>query len=248
VQATSSDLLSSASPLDALTLENQARATAAEAAVAAGQPAKWLVSYNTDVLDQQVQSTSALLVDLPPVRAASVARQQVFAAVKASVLGAAQQQPVQPAASLVTTEGGAATTTAAAAQGPTLQLVADYSHLPLSLVSISSPEELARLRANPLVTSVTANGVVRTMAMAGLSMIGQPAVLERGYVGAGTVVTVDTGLDYTRPAFGPCTAPGLPADNCKVLFVKDIGIEDNRLDDPVQPHGTNVAGIIAGGC
>lgn len=193
-----------------------------------------------------MQSTSALLVDLPPVKAASVARQQVFSAVKASVLGAAQQ-PVQPAASLVTTEGGAAATTAAA-QGPTLQLVTDYRHLPLSFVSIRSPEELARLRANPLVASVTANGVVRTMAMAGLSMIGQPAVLERGYVGSGTVVTIDTGLDYTRPAFGPCTAPGAPAATCKVLFMRDMGIEDNRLDDATQPHGTNVAGIIAGGC
>jgi hypothetical protein len=31
------------------------------------------------------------------------------------------------------------------------------------------------------------------MAMNGLDMIGQPAVLERGFAGTGTVVTIDTG-------------------------------------------------------
>ena len=54
------------------------------------------------------------------------------------------------------------------------------------------------------------------------------------------------GLDYTRDAFGPCTAPGVPATSCKVLFMKDFAKDDKQLDDPSQPHGTNVAGIIAG--
>lgn len=193
VQATSGQIAEQI-PLDSLTLDpvtaiNKARATAAEAATAAGQPGRWLVSFKPVPLEPEVQSTSAALVDLPPVTAASVARKQVYAAVKASVL---RTQPVQPTAAAVSTEAGAAST-AAQAPGPAVQMVTDYSHLPISYISISSPEELARIRANRLVASVTANGIVRKMDMAGLSMIGQPAVIERGYVGSGTIVTIDTG-------------------------------------------------------
>lgn len=54
------------------------------------------------------------------------------------------------------------------------------------------------------------------------------------------------GLDYTREAFGPCTAPGVPAATCKVAYVQDIAPNDNSLDDEGEAHGTNVAGIIAG--
>jgi hypothetical protein len=54
------------------------------------------------------------------------------------------------------------------------------------------------------------------------------------------------GLDYTRPAFGPCTTPGVPAETCKVPYVKEIATDDKQLDDPKEPHGTNVAGIIVG--
>lgn len=53
------------------------------------------------------------------------------------------------------------------------------------------------------------------------------------------------GLDYTRPAFGPCTAPGVPAASCKVVYAEDLEGNDNQLDDPNQElHGTNVAGVI----
>lgn len=57
------------------------------------------------------------------------------------------------------------------------------------------------------------------------------------------------GLDYTRPAFGPCTAPGVPAASCKVLYMEDFAADDGELDTssplaPDQFHGTNVAGII----
>jgi hypothetical protein len=65
--------------------------------------------------------------------------------------------------------------------------------MPITLVSISSAAELARLRANPYVASVSADGIVRTMAMNGLDLIGQPAAQQRGYVGSGSVVTIDTG-------------------------------------------------------
>jgi hypothetical protein len=54
-----------------------------------------------------------------------------------------------------------------------------------------------------------------------------------------------TGLDDTRAAFGPCTAPGVPAATCSVLFTKDIATEDGVLDTG-DFHGTNVAGVIVG--
>lgn len=54
---------------------------------------------------------------------------------------------------------------------------------------------------------------------------------------------VRTGLDYTHPVFGPCTAPGVPAA-CKVVHMADLtAANDGSLDD--MAHGTNVAGIIA---
>jgi hypothetical protein len=58
------------------------------------------------------------------------------------------------------------------------------------------------------------------------------------------------GLDYTRAAFGPCTAPGVPAATCIVVYMEDLAPEDNQLDESRegahdQWHGTNVAGIIA---
>jgi hypothetical protein len=58
------------------------------------------------------------------------------------------------------------------------------------------------------------------------------------------------GLDYKRAIFGPCTAPGVPAETCRVLYTEDLEADDGMLDDPDVPgkngpHGTNVAGIIA---
>ena len=69
--------------------------------------------------------------------------------------------------------------------------------------------------------------------------------MQTGFAGAGTSVAVlDTGLDYKRAAFGPCTAPATPADTCRVVHVQDFARSDNTLDDSVL-HGTNVAGIVA---
>lgn len=53
------------------------------------------------------------------------------------------------------------------------------------------------------------------------------------------------GLEYTRSAFGPCTAPGVPAATCKVAYMQDFAADDSALDSDAQKHGTNVAGIIS---
>lgn len=201
MQATS-DQIATQTPLDPttfdpVTAENTARATAAEAAVAAGAPADFFVSFVVSAPPgDQVQSTSSG-IDLPPVKAASEAHQQAFEEVKASVLGVLTPA-VQPTAAAVTpgtvtTEAGAASTGAARGPRRKVQLITDYLHLPISFVRISDAAELERLRVDPRVASVVPNGVARKMTMAGLSLIGQPAVLQRGYLGAGTVVTIDTG-------------------------------------------------------
>lgn len=206
VQATSGEIATE-TPLDSVTAENVARATAAEAAVAAGKPADFLVSFKVSALyGDPVQSTSSG-IDLPTVKAVSAAHQQAYAAAKSSVLGVLRPA-VQPTAAAVTpepvtTEAGAATRTAApAAPGPAVELITDYLNLPIMHLQISSAAELARLRGDPMVASVVPNGVARKMTMNGLSMIGQPAVVERGYLGAGTVVTIDTGAEGQLAAMG----------------------------------------------
>lgn len=65
---------------------------------------------------------------------------------------------------------------------------------------------------------------------------------SRGFTGAGTSIAVlDTGVDFRRSTFGPCTAAGAPQKTCRVAFTADVGSNDNTLDD--NGHGTNVAAI-----
>jgi subtilisin family serine protease len=73
-------------------------------------------------------------------------------------------------------------------------------------------------------------------------LIRQPEAEAAGYVGDGSSVAVlDTGVDYTRPAFGSCSAPG---GACTVAASRDIAPDDGVLD--TAGHGTNVAAIAAG--
>ena len=125
---------------------------------------------------------------VPSPEAESLARQQVYGAIKARVLGAA----AAPSSAGVTEEAGVAS--AQQQQAGTVQVLKDYSHMPITFASISSAAELARLRAHPDVASVVANGIARPMVMAGLELIGQPAVVQQGYTGSGgTVVVIDSG-------------------------------------------------------
>ncbi len=59
--------------------------------------------------------------------------------------------------------------------------------------------------------------------------------------GAGTfVVVIDSGVDYGKPDFGSCSAPG---GGCRVALSMDMTDDDGERDD--VGHGTNVAGIVA---
>jgi subtilisin family serine protease len=75
----------------------------------------------------------------------------------------------------------------------------------------------------------------------GLQEIGQPLAAEAGYDGrGGTVVLLDTGVDYTRPEFGSCAKPG---KRCRVIAALDIAPQDVQMDD--SGHGTWTAAIVA---
>jgi hypothetical protein len=107
----------------------------------------------------------------------------VYNAVKSQVLSAV----ARPTSAAITDEAGAAQSV------PSVRVLQDYSHLPVTFVSISSAADLARLRAHPNVVSVRANGLVRPVSQVAWEHVGQPAVLAAGWRGTGTVAVIDTG-------------------------------------------------------
>lgn len=121
-------------------------------------------------------------------------------------------------------------------------VVEDYAALPTSLVRFDSEEGLLAAAQDPSVISIQANGTTRVALAQSLPLIRQPQAAAAGYLGAGTSVAVfDTGVDYTRSAFGSCSAPG---GSCKVAVSRDVAADDGVLD--TAGHGTNVAAIAVG--
>lgn len=130
-------------------------------------------------------------------------------------------------------------------------VVQDFSHLPLMFVRIPSEAALetilsdAQVRAifdNELLTYPTLNDT--------LPLIRRPE-LARGtpFDGEGTAIAIlDTGVDFTQPEFGTCTASGngwqpQSSRNCRVIRSLDFADNDGVADD--NNHGTNVAAIAA---
>ena len=132
----------------------------------------------------------------------------------------------------------------------------DYSHLPMMFVRINSQFALDQLLGHLKVLRVYLDGKYSHFLTSSLPFINQPAVQAAGKVGTGaTVAVLDTGVDYTRSAFGSCTspAPGYCSDTsppaappgCKVACARDFTpTNDGFLDD--NGHGTNVSGIVVG--
>ena len=125
-----------------------------------------------------------------------------------------------------------------------IQVIKDYSHLPMSFVRFPSKAALVNLLANSDVVRVYKNEIRKPSLNQSLALIEQPPVAAAGRIGSGTTVAVlDTGVDYTNSAFGSCTTP-TRLSGCKVVYAQDFATNDNSLDD--DGHGTNVAGIVAG--
>ena len=120
--------------------------------------------------------------------------------------------------------------------------VEDYSHMPMNVLRVHSLEAVEALRNDPRVKAVHEVGVKYLQLNQSLPLIKQPEAYGLGATGSGaTVAVLDTGTDYTRSAFGSCSAPG---GACKVVYARDFATDDGSRDD--NGHGTNVAGIVLG--
>jgi len=128
--------------------------------------------------------------------------------------------------------------------GNDFEIIQEYSVLPVMHVRIKSAKALERLIGHGKVLSVDEDQTLHHFLLQSLPLIRQNDPLIAGSDGAGaTVAVLDTGVDYTRAAFGSCTAPGAPA-TCSVVHAQDFAPDDGSFDD--DGHGTNVAGIILG--
>jgi subtilisin family serine protease len=124
-----------------------------------------------------------------------------------------------------------------------LQLLRHYERLPVVALTLHSTAALAALLQHPATVRVYENERLHPSLAASLPLIGAPAARDAGRLGAGTSVAVlDTAVDYTLPAFGSCTAPGLPA-GCKVIVSEHFG---GGAAGGESGHGTNVAAIVLG--
>lgn len=126
-----------------------------------------------------------------------------------------------------------------------IEVLRQYEHLPLSLVRVRSTQALNRLVARGDVTGVFRDGrKFPTLDAVSASLVGQPAAGALGFNGSGsTVLVIDSGVDYTLPEFGSCSAPGTPS-SCKVSYYIDLTGTATQLDH--HGHGTNVSGIVIG--
>lgn len=116
-----------------------------------------------------------------------------------------------------------------------------YEALPTALVRFDSQEALLAAMNDPRVLTVQANGRSAPEVGGSLPQVGQPVAERTGFVGTGaTIAVLDTGVDYTRPEFGSCTAPN---KGCTVVVAADIAPDDRKTDD--YGHGTWTAAIAA---
>lgn len=122
----------------------------------------------------------------------------------------------------------------------------DFEYLPMFFMRIKSRAALDRLLADPRVLAIYEDRAIVPHLSYSLPFIGQPEVSNAGITGNGqTVAIIDTGIDYTLPAFGSCTAPGVPS-GCRVAASVDVTGNGLTLNQTANNHGTNVAGIAAG--
>jgi hypothetical protein len=126
---------------------------------------------------------------------------------------------------------------------PSVEVLHRYARLPYLALRIQHPATLDELAQLPEVRHVYADRQHEAYLTESLALVKQPQALAQGFNGANTAVAVlDTGCDFTKPAFGACSAAG--ASGCKVAFARDFARDDGSKD--ASGHGTNVAGIVLG--
>jgi uncharacterized repeat protein (TIGR01451 family) len=129
----------------------------------------------------------------------------------------------------------------AATARPGIVHLKDYSHLPMAFKRFSSVADLRFFLAASGIKAVYPNREFHHVTAQSLPLIKQPAVASAGEQGSGTTVAViANGIDYTRAAFGSCTAPGVPA-SCRVVVSQNFGSGTTDTN-----HGTNVSAIVLG--
>ena len=134
-------------------------------------------------------------------------------------------------------------TAAAGLVGSGVEVLREYRYLPYSFMRVSGVEAMQRLLKSPQVKRVAENGRAQLALAQSLPLVHQPQAAALGHQGNGTTIAIlDTGVDFTRPEFGSCTAPGQPA-SCRVAIAEDIASDDGQLDD--DGHGTVVSAIAS---
>jgi subtilisin family serine protease len=132
----------------------------------------------------------------------------------------------------------------------------DYSNFPVVFLDVDE-NSLASLLNMSEVSNVSEDKAFEPHLVESLPLIRAPQAHLVGATGSGTSVAVlDTGVNYTLPAFGSCTGGSTPGNctdeppppapaGCNVVCVHDFTITDDGYLD-ADGHGTNVSGIVAG--
>ncbi len=129
-----------------------------------------------------------------------------------------------------------------ATAGSGVRIERRYRNLPMVAARLDRPGALRLLNAVPGARVHEDIRLSRQLPES-LRVIRQPPVAASGWTGAGTVVgVIDSGLDWTNPAFGTCPVVGAPG--CRVAeLIPDFTPDDGVLDDDL--HGTTVAAVVA---